>query len=169
MASVSVSRELRVGIWHRLGAGALVIGLVALKVRAMLGPHEDWPFTSAPMFARYHSPDQPLFELRLIAQHADGSEHEIVPQRDLGLGELAFRRQFFAKHYGSADPRHPGGHLENDTREAFERRLGAWMRRVAGVYQRRTGRVLAGVSVEVRRVTATGSESKRVAKLDLGW
>lgn len=157
---------LAVGVWHRLAAGALVATLVALQLGAMLGPHEDWPFTSAPMFARYHSADEPLFELRFIARFADGHEQEILPQRDLGLGELAFRRQFFAKHYGSADPKHPGGHQAQDTRVAFERRMTSWLRRVAVVYERGTGRALAAVRLEARRVTPSGTESKRVFEFD---
>ena len=168
MDAASDPPDVQVGRWHRLGAAALVFGLVALQLRAMLGPYEDWPFTSAPMFARYHAAEDPLFELRLIARHMDGSEHEIVPQRDLGLGELAFRRQFFSKHYGSADPKHPGGHMLGDDRDAFKRRLEVWLGRVARVYERVTGTALSGVRLEARRVTPRGSESRRVADLDLG-
>jgi hypothetical protein len=156
-----------VGVWHRLGATALVAALVGLQLRAMLGPYEDWPFTSAPMFARYHAAEDPLFELQFIARLPDGSEHEIVPQRDLGLGELAFRRQFFARHYRSADPKHRGERPTQDGRAAFEQRMAAWLKRVARVYERTTRHRLAGVRLEVRRVTSSGSESRRVADLDL--
>lgn len=168
MDAVSVPPVVRIGRWHCLGASVLVVGLVGLELRAILGPYEDWPFTSAPMFARYHAAEDPLFELRLIARHLDGSEHEIVPQRDLGVGELAFRRQFFSKHYGSVDPKHPGGHMGMDDRKTFEKRLETWMRRVARVYERTTGHALAGMRLEAWRIAPEGSQSRRVANLELG-
>ena len=156
-----------VGGWHQLGAGLLVACLLALQLRAMLGPHEDWPFTSAPMFARYHTMGEPLFELRVFARLAGGDELEVVPARDLGIGELAFRRQLFSRHYGSVDPKNPGGHRAGDNPELFRERLKNWMGRVSRAYSRSTGRELASLRLEVRRLARGRTEARSLAELQL--
>jgi len=124
---------------HRLGAALLVTAIVGLELRAVLGPYEDWPFTSAPMFARYQTPGAPVFELSFYVEDAEGVTVELEPLRHLGTGELGFRRHFFARYYGSTDPQHPSWHLPDDNPAKFEQRIAEWMRLVVSVYTRRAG------------------------------
>jgi len=127
------------GRLHRLGAALLVVTVVGLELRAVLGPHEDWPFTSAPMFARYQTPGAPVFELSFYVEDVQGVAVELEPLRHLGMGELGFRRHFFARYYGSTDPAHPSWHLPHDNRAKFEQRIAEWMKLVASVYERQQG------------------------------
>jgi hypothetical protein len=136
----------------KVGVAALAVAVLALELWAILAPHEDWPFTSAPMFAYYHDADWPLFELNLYAESAPGSEKRIEPSTELGIGEIAFKRLLFADYYGSIDPRHPAGHHDNDSPERFRQRLSEFCRKVARALAERTGAPPRKVRVEVTRV-----------------
>lgn len=149
--------------WHRLAAALLILLICGLELRAILGPHEDWPFTSAPMFSRYHTRSDPLFELAVWIEPEGGALVELEPGPHLGLGELGFRRQFFARYYGSTDPAHPSGHHPGDDEERFRTRLGKWMRLVSRAYTRRTGVPLKSVRLEVRRLSKDGVERRPLA------
>jgi len=124
---------------HRFGAALLVAAILGLELRAVIGPYEDWPFTSAPMFARYQTPGDPLFELSFYVEDVEGVTMELDPLRHLDTGELGFRRHFFARYYGSTDPEHPSWHLPHDNRAKFEQRIAEWMKLVVAVYTRRAG------------------------------
>ena len=152
--------------WHKLAAALLIVLICGLELRAVLGPYEDWPFTSAPMFARYHAPGDPLFELAVWLEPETGPLVELEPDAHLGLGELGFRRQFFAKYYGSTDPRHPSGHHPHDDEASFRARLSRWMQLVSRAYTRRTGMKLKSVQLEVRRLSKAGVERRPVAHFE---
>jgi hypothetical protein len=124
---------------HKLGALALTVVLVGLQLRAMLGPWEDWPFTSAPMFAFYHSQQRPLYEIAIFEQAPDGTERRLRAG-DVGLPEMTFGRAFFGDVYGSIDPKHPAGHHSGDTPERFAERMSEFSARVVAIRQRRGGR-----------------------------
>jgi hypothetical protein len=160
------SAPLERGAWPsrraKLAVAALAVALLGLELWAIQRPHEDWPFTSAPMFAYYHDADWPLFELNLYAELNGGSERPIEPRADLGIGEIAFKRLLFADYYGSIDPRHPAGHHEKDSPELFHRRLSEFCRRVARAFAERTGAPARKIRVEVTRV-----EQQRSARGEL--
>lgn len=137
---------------HRLLAALLVAALLGLELRAVLGPYEDWPFTSAPMFARYQTPGAPVFELSFYVEDADGVAVELDPLGHLGTGELGFRRYFFARYYGSTDPEHPSWHLPGDDRAKFEQRIAEWMKLTVSVYTRRAGRPPRRVWLEAAKL-----------------
>ena len=153
--------------WHKLGAASLILVICGLELRAILGPHEDWPFTSAPMFARYHARRDPLFELSIWIEPLGGQLVELEPGPHLGLGELGFRRQFFARYYGSTDPAHPSGHHSQDDEARFRTRLGQWMKLVSSAYVRRTGIPLRSIRLEVRRHSKAGVERRPLAHFDV--
>jgi hypothetical protein len=138
--------------------------LLALELVAIAGPHEDWPFTAAPMFARYHAREQPLFEIDVFVRESSGTRRPLRA-RELGLGELSFKRQLFARWYGSTDQRHPAGHHPNDTPERFAARMVELLERLAKVETRRTGRAPAVLELEVRRLVPP--ESRVVARYDV--
>jgi hypothetical protein len=143
----------------KLGVAVLATTVLGLELWAIQGPHEDWPFTSAPMFAYYHDADWPLFELNLYAVTAPGSEKPIDPRTELGIGEIAFKRLLFADYYGSIDPRHPAGHHDNDSPERFRQRLSDFCRKVARAFAERTGTPARRIRVEVARIEQQRSAS----------
>jgi hypothetical protein len=140
------------GVAARLLVLALAAVLVGLELRAIAGPHEDWPFSSAPMFATYHDPDWPVFELTFHAMLESGRERAIDPRSDLGIGEIAFKRLMFGEYYGSIDPRHPSGHHPHDTPESFRQRLADFCRKLATVLRQRTGTAPRSIRLELARV-----------------
>lgn len=148
------------GRWHRLLASLLVVTVVGLQLRAVLGLHEDWPFTSAPMFARYQAPGDPLYELRVYAVGPGGAPVELDPERDLGLGELGFRRQLFSHYYGSTDPLHPAGHHPADSFELHRQRVLDWMRKVARGYQRQRGQQAERLRLEAVQISGSVVERR---------
>lgn len=139
---------------HQVGAALLIAVVCGLELRAVLGPHEDWPFTSAPMFARYQAPDDPVFELSFYVEDPKGTIVELRPQEHLGVGELGFRRHFFARYYGSTDELHPSGHFPHDARAAFRDRIAAWMKLVARAYARKGGHAPGRIWLEVSKLSA---------------
>jgi hypothetical protein len=120
----------------KLGALALTALLVGLQLRAMIGPWEDWPFTSAPMFARYHSADRPLYEIAIVEEADSGAERRLAAS-DFGLREISFGRSFFGDVYGSTDPHHPAGHHPGDTPDRFAARMAELSARLVAVRERR--------------------------------
>jgi hypothetical protein len=138
--------------YAQVAVAVLAASLLGLQLWAILGPREDWPFSSAPMFAYYHDADWPLFELNLYAETPAGSEKAIDPRADLGIGEIAFKRQLFADHYGSIDPAHPAGHHEDDSPERFRQRMSELCRKIARAFQQRSGAPVRKIRVEVARV-----------------
>jgi hypothetical protein len=102
----------------------------------MASPLEAWPFTSAPMFARYQARRAPLYYIRWWVEQA-GTRRPLVPKVDLGIGELPFRRGYFSAYYGSTDAAHPGGHFPDDGEAAFLARQSEYCARLRGAWSRR--------------------------------
>jgi hypothetical protein len=136
----------------QVAVAVLAATLLGLQLWAILSPREDWPFSSAPMFAYYHDADWPLFELNLYAETLPGSARAIDPRADLGIGEIAFKRQLFADYYGSIDRAHPAGQHDDDSPERFRQRMSELCRKVARAFQQRTGTPVRKIRVEVARV-----------------
>lgn len=154
------------GALHRLGAALLIASIAGLQLWAVLGPHEDWPFTSAPMFARYQTPGDPVFELSFYVEDPVGVRVELDPLRHLGTGELGFRRHFFARYYGSTDARHPSGHLPGDSDAAFRQRIAHWMRLVAGAYSKQRGHPPRRVWLEASKLSTKSIERRPLFEFD---
>ncbi len=153
---------------HRLGAALLIASIVGLELWAVLGPHEEWPFTSAPMFARYQAPSDPVFELSFYLEDPVGVRVELDPLRHLGTGEIGFRRHFFARYYGSTDPRHPSGHLRTDSDADFRGRIARWMHLVAAVYSKRHGHPPRRLWLEASSISADRVERRPLFEFDPG-
>lgn len=154
------------GALHRLGAALLIACIAGLELWAVLGPHEEWPFTSAPMFARYQTPGDPVFELSFYVEDPAGVRVELDPMRHLGTGELGFRRHFFARYYGSTDARHPSGHLPSDSDAVFRQRIANWMRLVAGAYSKQQGHPPHRLWLEASKLSADRVERRPLFEFD---
>jgi len=117
---------------------AVTILLAGLELFALLSPWEDWPFSSAPMFARSQARGAPVYYLEWWLERP-GERRLLSPQRDLGVGELPFRRGFFSTYYGSADPAHAGRRFGEDDEAAFLARQSDYCRRLQSAWSRRAG------------------------------
>lgn len=148
------------GRLHRVGAGLLMASVLGLELWAVLGPYEDWPFTSAPMFARYQTPEDPVFELSFFAEDPSGVSFELEPLQHLGLGELGFRRHFFSRYYGSTDPQHPSWHLPGDAEATFRQRIAAWMKLVVVAYTKQRGHPPRRIWLEASKISSMGDPSR---------
>ncbi len=152
---VSISK----GQWALGLAVSLVLSL--LQIRAIAGPYEDWPFSSAPMFARYQSRKAPLYYIEWWVQDG-GPKRLIMPERDLGVGELPFRRGYFAAYYGSVDERHPSGPHRADDPSRFAERQADFCQRLRAAFRRRGGSEQAAFSLEVSERVAGSTRARRV-------
>jgi len=125
------------GASRAVGLG-LTLLLGGLELGAVLGPWEDWPFSSAPMFARRQDLRAPVYYIEWYLRRGE-ERLPLSPQKHLGIGELPFRRGYFAAYYGSADPRHTAGHMAPADEAAFLRRQSEYCGRLQAAWQRRTG------------------------------
>src|SRR6187399_890181 len=139
---------------HQMGAALLIASVCGLELRAVLGPYDDWPFTSGPMFARYQGPNDQVFELSFYVEDPEGTILELNPEQHLGLGELGFRRHFFTRYYGSTAELHPNGHFPRDGRAAFRGRIAAWMKLVVTAYARKQGHAPGRIWLEASKLSA---------------
>lgn len=113
-----------VSVGHKIYAGLVISLFLIPEIAAIALPLENWPFTSAPMFAHYVGPQTPRYYFRFIGEYPERRKNERqIRAMKLGLKEWELMRHFFGKVYGSIDPRAPWGHFPNDTRETFEMRL----------------------------------------------
>ena len=150
---------------QKAGVLALAALLLGLQLRAMLGPWEDWPFSSAPMFAYHHAPGDPLYEIVIHEQLLDGSERR-TRSLDFGLPEISFGRQLFGEVYGSVDPKHPAGHHPNDTPERFAARMAELSGRLLRIRERKTGTRPRALRYELVRVDAGGGAREHIGRFD---
>jgi hypothetical protein len=125
------------GASRRVGL-AVTLLLAGLELFALLSPWEDWPFSSAPMFARSQARGAPVYYLEWWLERP-AERRLLSPQRDLGIGELPFRRGYFAAYYGSADPAHPGRRFPNDDEASFLARQSDYCARLEAAWAQKSG------------------------------
>jgi hypothetical protein len=101
------------------------------------------------MFAHHHAPEAPLYEFDFELEEAGGLRRDIDPRADLGIGEIAFKRLFFADYYGSVDARHPSGHHPDDSPDRFLARLGDFCSRIARIIEKRTQRPPRSIGIHL--------------------
>jgi len=150
----SLQRRLRVR-WSELLAGVFIAAVLLPQLAALVVPYEEFPYTSAPMFAHYVGPDTPRYRFRFVAERGDGSAEREIRATDLGLNGVELSRYFLGSIYGSMDPLSPFGHHGGDTPEAFEARLSTFFRDATTVLERRGGAApgqLSGIRLEVVRL-----------------
>lgn len=135
-----------VGRAYKLAVTALILFVLGLQLRAIAAPREDWPFGSNYMFAYDVAHGSPLYSIVFFLEDERGESREFRASRDLGIGELAFKRKFFSDYYGSADPRFPQGPRADDSPAKFQERIRRFLALVSGILSRR------GVSHHALRV-----------------
>jgi hypothetical protein len=142
--------------------GAVASALFLLPhIAALVHPYEEFPYTSAPMFAHYVGPETPRYRFRFAAEFADGRPAVEFRGPDLGLRGVEFTRYFFSTVYGSVHPHSPFAPHRQDTPAAFEARMTRALADMATVLRRRDParwQGLAGVRLEVVRLGAGNRE-----------
>lgn len=118
-------------------AAAFITAFLVPNLATLVIPFEQFPFSSAPMFAHYVSDDTPRYRFRFMVEPPDGRKTWELLGRDLGMHNVEFGRYFFGSVYGSIDPVSPYGHHGHDTREAFEARLSEFFDKLVSVWERR--------------------------------
>jgi hypothetical protein len=116
--------------------GAFIALFLAPNLAALVVPYEEFPYTSAPMFAHYASANTPRYHLRFVAE-VDGADREVIAPSMLGAPGTPLARLFFGHVYGSIEPSSPFGVRGPDTPAAFEARLSRFFGAVVTVLERR--------------------------------
>jgi hypothetical protein len=141
---------------RRFGVVASLVFLLP-HVLTIVSPHEEFPFTSAPMFAHYLGEATPRYRFLFTAEFDDSRSPQEVRGAQLGVAGVEFTRYFFGKVYRSIDPDSPFTGPGSDTPAAFEGRMTTFLGRMAAVLQRRDPvrwRGLQRLRLEVVRMDA---------------
>lgn len=133
---------------------------------ALVAPYEEFPYSSAPMFAHYVSDATPRYRLRFMGEFSSGAgappTSREIPPAALGVQGVPFARYFFGHVYGSIDRVSPFGLHGADAPAAFEARLSDFVGRMVAVLRRGGGgavwRDLSGVRLEAVRLTADNGD-----------
>jgi len=129
---------------------------------------EDFPFTTAPMFAHHVDPDSTLYAFRFEGVHDDVSEPLPVDQTNLGEREL--KRQFLSWYYRPMTQTSPFRDLSDQsaTRDAFEARMAEFFRPIVEFLHDERGLDYERVDVFVDIVDARGDliRSERVGRYE---
>lgn len=114
---------------HKVYAWIVTALFLLPELFAIALPIENWPVTSAPMFAHYVGLETPRYQFRFVGEYGNRKKKaRKIRGSKIGLTERKLMRHFFGKVYGSIDPRAPWGHFLNDTPEKFEARLSRFFR-----------------------------------------
>ncbi len=123
---------------EKILVGFFIAVFVTPYLAGLLIPNEDWPVTSAPMFAHYVDDLTPRYRFRFMGHFNASSKkkREIRAKKDLGIREWNLMRFFFGKVYGSIDPYSPFGHHPEDNPERFQERLGRFFQGLMKQFQK---------------------------------
>jgi hypothetical protein len=147
-----------------LFAGAFIVAFLLPNAAALIRPFEEFPYTSAPMFAHYVDKETtPRFALRFVAEMSRTDREIPITPGHLGVPGVPFSRHYFGQVYGSTDPHSPFGSHGDDTRPAFERRNAEFFARVALVLRRRDPglwKSLARIRLEAVRLGPFGRDAE---------
>ena len=142
-------------------AGFVIVAFLVPNVAAIIRPYEEFPYTSAPMFAHYVDRETTArYGLRFIAEWGDGRPPAQITPRQLGVAGVPFSRYFFSHVYGSTDPGTAFGY-RNDTPAAFARRNQNFFQRAVRVLQGRDAalwRALSRIRLEAFRLGPDGRD-----------
>jgi hypothetical protein len=130
--------------------------LIACEAWAVVGYHDDWPFAVNAMFSFHRTPNQPVYDLYVVAS-GPGPSRRLDPVADLGAPNTeSFRRMFFARWYGSTSTRFPQRGVDDDDPGRFIERMDAFCKAVATELVRRGERAPTEVSIEIDRLQRDG-------------
>lgn len=149
-------------LWSRVLLSFFAAGMIGAMGAGVALPLEDWPLTSAPMFAHPHVRGDPKFRFVFDVRTRKGAVRELR-SLDVGLSDTRLMRLFFGHTYGSTDPDYPHGRLGPDTPERFRERQRRFFRALVGeVERRRRARGVARVELVVERVVRRKVEERRL-------
>ncbi|NUN48459.1 MAG: DUF393 domain-containing protein [Candidatus Brocadiae bacterium] len=147
-------------ILHRWAASVLILAVLGLAGGGAALNREDWPLTSAPMFANEVEADGARYAFRFLGEPRKGKAVEI-PADACGIPELRLKRIFFGRFYGSVDPGYEYGAFPGDTPEAFDARMGDFFGRFADAARERGNLDAAFVRIRLQVVRQAGGRTER--------
>lgn len=143
------SRTLRSSA-ERLRASLFILCILVPASLAMAFGEENFPLTSAAMFARDAGPDRPKYTMHWYVEDEAGVQLE--HPTSLGLSE----RHFFLHFYGVSDGDPPYPDTPQDASyAAFEQRATPWFAVFTARYQQRYGRTVERVRLLMRQRDAS--------------
>ncbi|HEY1025733.1 MAG TPA: hypothetical protein VGE26_11255 [Sphingobacteriaceae bacterium] len=103
-------------------AAMVMLLFILPNLAAVIIGRESYPFTPAPMFAHYIGDRSNFYDFAFIAE-GDSLETAVVPKHPEHRNELAIKRFFFDRIYGSVERNSPLWSNNNDDRNQLETRL----------------------------------------------
>jgi hypothetical protein len=94
---------------------------------AVIKGRESYPFTPAPMFSHYIGDTSKFYDFVFIAE-GDSFERVVDPAHPEHKNQLAIKRFFFDRVYGSVEKNSPLWDEENDNKEKLEKRMSNFFR-----------------------------------------
>lgn len=113
--------------YNKIYALCVIIVFIVPNLCSVIKGRESFPFTPAPMFSHYVGDDENFYDF-VFTGLGDTVEKVLIPTHTEHKNQLAIKRYFFDKIYGSVEKNSPLWDNQNDTKEAFEERLSGFFR-----------------------------------------
>jgi len=148
------SRGSRTRSGGRMGPNLFILAILLPASVAMAFGEENFPLTSAAMFARDIGPERARYTMHWQVQ-SSSTQSEVNPT-SLGLSV----RHFFVHFYGPAEADSPYADTPRDASwPAFQERAAMWFGVFVGRYEKQTGQHVSHVRLIVRqRYPASGND-----------
>lgn len=116
----------------KIWASVVIVAFLVPNIYVIVKGKESFPFTQAPMFGHYIGPNTLFYNFSFTAQN--GEEEKLVYPSMKRIEKTAYfpTMRLFFKYYGSTELNSPFSYYENDTREAFEKRMSAYFKAYFG-------------------------------------
>jgi hypothetical protein len=111
----------------KLFAGLIILIFIFPNLYAVIRGRESYPFTPAPMFAHYIGKKSNFYDFVFIGE-GDTAEASVFPKHPGHRNELAIKRFFFDRIYGSVEKNSPFWSNHSDDKEQFEQRLASFFK-----------------------------------------
>jgi hypothetical protein len=131
---------------ERVRASLVILSILVPATLAMAFGEENFPLTSAAMFARDAGPERPKYTMHWYVE--DGAGVQLVVPTKLGLSE----RHFFLHFYGTSEADSPYPDTPSDASyAAFAARAERWFAVFTARYQQHYGRTAERVRLLMRQ------------------
>lgn len=108
--------------YNKIYAACVFLAFILPNLYAVIKGRESYPFTPAPMFSHYIGDTTKFYDFVFIAEW-DSFERVVDPEHSEHKNQLAIKRFFFDRVYGSVEKNSPLWNEENDNKEKLEKRM----------------------------------------------
>lgn len=113
--------------YSKFYAACVLLVFILPNLYAIIKGRESYPFTPAPMFSHYVGDNSKFYDFEFIAE-GDSFERVVNPEHSEHRNQLAIKRFFFDRIYGSVEKNSPLWDEENDSRRKLEKRLSSFFK-----------------------------------------